>query len=68
MTIRISNHPLHPNQERVKTINIIADDYGYVINNKRVDIEYIHNAKGYKQSIIEYIELEIALYGGCRKS
>ena len=61
ITIRLSTHNLHPNQERYNMINIIVNENGYTINGKYVQIKAVES-KIIKRSIVESIFLEIELY------
>jgi hypothetical protein len=62
LTIRLSNHQLHPNQEKWDTINIIFNETELTVNGKMVFYEPNHTAKEISRYCFERILLEINLH------
>lgn len=62
LTIRLSDHHLHPNQERLNQIDIIINDNEKIVNGKEIFATNI-SAKELSKIATERIVLEHALYG-----
>lgn len=62
LAIRLSDHQLHPNQERNNLINVIYDNDTLSINGKLIDVTQ-HSAKFICKIAMQRIILESKLYG-----
>jgi len=67
-TIRVSNHYLHPKQERKNTIDlVIINTDSSTVNKKPIYFPCELKIKEFKKIALNYVLLERALYSGINK-